>query len=92
MIPLLDTKAQYQSLKSEIDAAVLAVLASGHYVLGEEVAALVQDLLVLLVARGVVHRGEILAARQRGGAQYLGGAAEFDDLGAQGAKRPLVDG
>ncbi|MDQ0322186.1 dTDP-4-amino-4,6-dideoxygalactose transaminase [Pararhizobium capsulatum DSM 1112] len=40
MIPLLDTKVQYQSLKGEIDAAVLSVLASGHYVLGEEVAAL----------------------------------------------------
>lgn len=43
MIPLLDTKAQYQSLKGEIDAAVLAVLASGHYVLGGEVAALEEE-------------------------------------------------
>lgn len=38
MIPFLDLKAQYQSLKGEIDAAVLNVLASAHYVLGEEVA------------------------------------------------------
>ncbi|PDT17893.1 erythromycin biosynthesis sensory transduction protein eryC1 [Rhizobium sp. J15] len=37
MIPFLDIKAQYQSIKSEIDAAVLGVLASGQYVLGEEV-------------------------------------------------------
>lgn len=38
MIPFLDLKAQYASLKSEIDAAVLGVLASAQYVLGEEVA------------------------------------------------------
>lgn len=38
MIPLLDLKAQYVSLKHEIDAAVLDVLGSGQYVLGEEVA------------------------------------------------------
>ena len=37
MIPFLDIKAQYQSIKGEIDAAVLGVLASGQYVLGEEV-------------------------------------------------------
>lgn len=39
MIPFLDIKAQYASLKQEIDTAVLNVLASGQYVLGEEVAA-----------------------------------------------------
>lgn len=39
MIQLLDLKAQYASLKSELDAAVLSVLASSQYVLGEEVAA-----------------------------------------------------
>jgi len=39
MIPLLDLKAQYASLKPELDAAVLAVLASGQYVLGDEVEA-----------------------------------------------------
>ena len=38
MIPFLDLKAQYASLKSEIDAAVLGVLASAQYVLGDEVA------------------------------------------------------
>ena len=37
MIPLLDLKAQYASIKSEIDAAVLGVLASGQYTLGDEV-------------------------------------------------------
>ena len=38
MIPLLDLKAQYASIKPEIDAAVLSVLASAQYVLGDEVA------------------------------------------------------
>jgi dTDP-4-amino-4,6-dideoxygalactose transaminase len=37
MIPFLDIKAQYASIKGEIDAAVLAVLASGQYILGDEV-------------------------------------------------------
>lgn len=39
MIPFLDLKAQYASIKDEIDRAVLGVLASTQYVLGEEVAA-----------------------------------------------------
>ncbi|WP_315925049.1 DegT/DnrJ/EryC1/StrS family aminotransferase [Mesorhizobium sp. SP-1A] len=39
MIPFLDLKAQYASIKSEVDAAVLSVLGSAQYVLGEEVAA-----------------------------------------------------
>lgn len=39
MIPFLDLKAQYASIKEEIDAAVLGVLASAQYVLGDEVAA-----------------------------------------------------
>ena len=43
MIPLIDLKAQYTSIKNEIDTAVLAVLDSGHYVLGEEVARFERD-------------------------------------------------
>jgi len=39
MIPFLDLKAQYASIKTELDEAVLRVLGSGRYVLGEEVAA-----------------------------------------------------
>ena len=39
MIPLIDLPAQYQALKSEIDAAVARVLESGRYVLGPEVEA-----------------------------------------------------
>jgi dTDP-4-amino-4,6-dideoxygalactose transaminase len=39
MIPYLDLKAQYHSIKTEIDTAVLRVLESTQYILGEEVAA-----------------------------------------------------
>ena len=38
-VPFLDLKAQYRSIKTEIDAAVLAVLDSAQFVLGDEVAA-----------------------------------------------------
>ena len=38
MIPFVDLKAQYSSIKDEIDEAVLRVLGSGQYVLGKEVA------------------------------------------------------
>jgi dTDP-4-amino-4,6-dideoxygalactose transaminase len=40
IIPVLDLKAQYQSIKDEIDAAVLGVMASGYFVLGPNVKAL----------------------------------------------------
>ena len=43
MIPLVDIKAQYQSVRSDIEAAVLRVLASGEYILGSEVAAFEQE-------------------------------------------------
>jgi len=36
-IPLTDLKAQYLSIKAEIDAAVLRVLDGGRFILGEEV-------------------------------------------------------
>lgn len=38
MIPFLDLKAQYQSIKPEIDAAIARVLETSQFVLGEEVA------------------------------------------------------
>jgi dTDP-4-amino-4,6-dideoxygalactose transaminase len=38
MIPILSLARSYQALKPEIDAAVSRVLASGQYILGEEVA------------------------------------------------------
>ncbi len=43
MIPLLDLKAQYASLRDELNAAALEVLASGEYVAGRRVAAFEQD-------------------------------------------------
>ena len=39
MIPFVDLKAQYQSIKDEVNAAVLAVLESTAFVLGPEVEA-----------------------------------------------------
>ena len=39
MIPYVDLKAQYRSIKPEIDAAVLRVLESSQFILGDEVAA-----------------------------------------------------
>ncbi|MGF9764498.1 DegT/DnrJ/EryC1/StrS family aminotransferase [Microvirga sp. 0TCS3.31] len=43
MIPLLDIKAQYQSIKEPLERAVLDVLRSGDYVLGDSVRAFEQD-------------------------------------------------
>src|SRR5512132_692650 len=39
MIPYLDLKTQYHAIKDEIDAAVLRVLESTQFILGEEVTA-----------------------------------------------------
>jgi dTDP-4-amino-4,6-dideoxygalactose transaminase len=39
MIPFVDLKAQYHSIKDEIDEAIGSVLASSQFVLGEEVSA-----------------------------------------------------
>src|ERR1035441_7802035 len=42
-VPYLDLKAQYQSIKPEIDAAIARVLDSGQFVLGSEVAVFEQE-------------------------------------------------
>lgn len=52
MIPLVDLVAQYRSIQPEIDAAVQRVLASGHFILGPEVAALEEEVSAYL---GVTH-------------------------------------
>jgi dTDP-4-amino-4,6-dideoxygalactose transaminase len=39
VIPFLDLKAQYQTIRGELDAAVLGVLESSQFILGDEVAA-----------------------------------------------------
>jgi len=43
LIPLLDLRAEYRELKSEIDAAVGRVLESGQYILGKEIAGLEEE-------------------------------------------------
>ncbi len=43
-IPLLDLKAQYLTIKDEIDRAVLGVLDSGKYILGPEMKALEEEI------------------------------------------------
>ena len=45
-IPLLNLKAQYHSIKPEIDAAIARVLESGHFVLGDEIAAFEKEFAV----------------------------------------------
>ena len=49
-IPMVDPAGEYRSLKSEIDAAVLRVLASGRYILGPEGEALEHELAAYLGA------------------------------------------
>ena len=39
-VPLLDLKPQYRALKAELDAAILRVSESQHFILGPEVKAL----------------------------------------------------
>lgn len=43
MIPLVDLKAQYQTIKDEVSCAALRVLESGHYALGPEVQSFEQE-------------------------------------------------
>lgn len=43
MIPIVDLKAQYRSIKDEINEAVQGVLESGHFVLGPNVEALEKE-------------------------------------------------
>ncbi|GAW94011.1 DegT/DnrJ/EryC1/StrS family aminotransferase [Calderihabitans maritimus] len=53
-IPLLDLKAQYESIKEEIDAAVVQVLESGRYILGPNVAELEKEIARLTGTRYAV--------------------------------------
>jgi dTDP-4-amino-4,6-dideoxygalactose transaminase len=48
MIPLVDLKAQYNSIKSEIDDAVHQVLEGGHFILGPNVTSLEQEVAAYL--------------------------------------------
>src|SRR5215468_1312280 len=51
MVPFVDLKAQYRSIKSEIDAAIGSVLESGQFVLGDEVAAFEEEFAAYCGAR-----------------------------------------
>lgn len=51
---MLDIQEQYQQLKQEIDSAVLRVLASGQYVLGENVSLLEQEIATYCDAKTAV--------------------------------------
>jgi hypothetical protein len=44
VIPIIDLKAQYQSIKDEVDAAVTRVISSGTYILGPEVEGLEKEI------------------------------------------------
>lgn len=43
LVPLCDLKAQYLSIKDEIDSAIARVLSKGNYVMGEEVEAFEEE-------------------------------------------------
>jgi dTDP-4-amino-4,6-dideoxygalactose transaminase len=54
VIPYLDLQSQYRSIKPEIDAAVLRVLDSAQFVLGEEVAAFEREFAAYCGAREAI--------------------------------------
>lgn len=53
-VPLLDLTAQYQSLKAELDAAVLRTVESQRFILGPEVEALESELATYLGAKHAI--------------------------------------
>src|ERR1700747_3266547 len=53
-VPYLDLKAQYHSIKPEIDAAIARVLESGQFVLGSEVAGFEEEFATYCGAAGCV--------------------------------------
>ena len=65
MIPYADLKSQYRSIKDEIDAAVLRVLDSTQYILGEEVAAFEREF------AAYCHASETVAANSGTSALHL---------------------
>ena len=59
-VPVLDLKAQYAGIRSKIDAAVQAVLESGHFVLGPNASAAMN-----LFCIGISHHTETVETRER---------------------------
>jgi dTDP-4-amino-4,6-dideoxygalactose transaminase len=53
-IPMLDLKAQYASIKNEVDAKVLEVLSSQHFILGAEVKSLEEEIAAMSGVRFAV--------------------------------------
>jgi dTDP-4-amino-4,6-dideoxygalactose transaminase len=53
-VPLLDLKAQYQTIRGEVETALQAVLASQHFILGPEVESLEKELCAYLGCRHAV--------------------------------------
>src|SRR5262249_2184053 len=51
MVPFVDLKAQYHSIKAEVDAAIASVLESGEFVLGDEVAVFEEEFAAYCDAR-----------------------------------------
>jgi len=51
MVPFVDLKAQYRSIKSEVDVAIASVLESGQFVLGDEVTAFEEEFAAYCDAR-----------------------------------------
>lgn len=51
MVPFVDLKAQYQSIKTEVDAAIASVLESGQFILGDEVTAFEEEFAAYCDAR-----------------------------------------
>ena len=47
-IPLVDLKAQYRAIQSDIDGAIQQVLESGHFVLGPNVQELEKEVAAYL--------------------------------------------
>ena len=54
MIPFVDLRAQYASLKEELDAALLAVAADGGYILGDDVPRFEEQFAAFVGARNCV--------------------------------------
>src|SRR6478609_6109563 len=53
-IPILNLTRQYEQLKSQIDAALIRVAASGHYILGPEVQAFESEMAQYLGVKHVI--------------------------------------
>jgi dTDP-4-amino-4,6-dideoxygalactose transaminase len=54
LIPFVDLKAQYRSIKSEVDTAITRVLESGEFALGSEVAAFEEEFAAYCQAKHAV--------------------------------------